>query len=197
MGIEGFMLALYDAPDLVRTVVDRVGSLIEQCFETWCGDGRIPILWLADDLGYKTSTMISAEHLCEYILPWHRRYADLAHRHGKLFMLHSCGNLKAIMPDLVGKVGIDAKHSFEDGIQPVEEFVREWGHAVAAIGGIDVDLLARRQEEEIARRTWQVLETCAPQGGYACGSGNSVANYIPVGNYLAMVETVHQFNGRM
>ncbi len=43
----------------------------------------------------------------------------------------------------------------------------------------------------------QILETCAPGGGYACGSGNSVTNYVPTTNYLAMLESIHRFNGRM
>ena len=101
------------------------------------------------------------------------------------------------MPDLAGDVGIDAKHSFEDVIQPVEEFHRQWGARIAALGGVDVDLLARGTEEAVARRTREILQACAPVGGYAAGSGNTITNYVPIDNYLAMVETVHRFNGRM
>ena len=39
--------------------------------------------------------------------------------------------------------------------------------------------------------------TAGRTGGYAGGSGNSIANYIPVDNYLAMIETIHRYNGRM
>lgn len=197
MGLETFMIALYDMPDVVRAVVDRVGQLIYECFEVWCRDARIPIVWLGDDLGFKTAPLIGPEVLREYILPWHARFADLAHRHGKLFMLHCCGNIDAIMPDMADTVRIDAKHSFEDVIEPVEQFYDKWHRKVAVIGGVDIDILARFGEQEVARRTRQILEHCAPQGGYAAGSGNSVTNYIPVNNYLAMIETVHRFNGRM
>ena len=68
---------------------------------------------------------------------------------------------------------------------------------MAAVGGVDVDILARGTEADIVRRTSQILETCAPRGGYIAGSGNSVANYIPTDSYLAMIETVHRFNGRV
>jgi uroporphyrinogen decarboxylase len=101
------------------------------------------------------------------------------------------------MPDLANDVGIDAKHSFEDVIQPVEKFHEQWGGQVAALGGVDVDLLARGDEDAVRRRTQHILETCAPRGGYACGSGNSVTNYVPVNNFLAMLETLHRFNGRL
>ncbi|HOW72997.1 MAG TPA: uroporphyrinogen decarboxylase family protein [Phycisphaerae bacterium] len=196
MGLESFMLALYDAPGLIREVVDRVGRLLHDCFEVWCRTDGVPILWMGDDLGYKTNTMISAAHLREYIFPWYRRYVDLAHRYNKPFLLHSCGNLKCVMPELVDPVGIDGKHSFEDVIQPVEEFAREWRGRLAVIGGVDIDILARRDETEIVRRTRQILDACAPPGGYACGSGNSIPNYVPADHFLAMIETVHRFNGR-
>jgi len=197
MGLEAFSLALYDDPALVREVTDRVGRILYEVLHGFCGLDHVIALWVGDDLGFKTGTMIGTEHLREYILPWHRRFVELAHAHGRPFILHCCGNLKQVMPDLADTVGIDAKHSFEDVIEPVEEFHRRWGSRVAAIGGVDVDVLARGTEEEVTRRTRQILEVCAPRGAYACGSGNSVANYVPVDNYLAMVETVHRFNGRL
>lgn len=195
MGLEPFCIALYDCPELVRAVVDRAGQLVYHALEFWAGVDIVPILWVGDDLGFKTSTLIGAEHLREYILPWHRRYVELAHAHGKPYILHCCGNLAGIMPDLAGEVGIDAKHSFEDVIEPVEVFHRQWGDQVAAIGGVDVDLLSRGDEKSVRRRTLEILGACAPRGAYACGSGNSVTNYVSVENYLAMVEAVHDFNG--
>jgi uroporphyrinogen decarboxylase len=196
MGLEHFLVSLYDQPELVRTVVDRVGQVILEAFEGLCQMDAVFALWLGDDLGFKTATLLSPEHLREYILPWHRRYAELAHRTGRLFLLHSCGNVEAIMPDLIEEVGIDAKHSFEDVIVPVEEFKRRWGHRVAVLGGVDVDLLARGSREAVTARTRQILEACSLRGGYACGSGNSITNYVQADNYLAMVETLHRFNGR-
>jgi uroporphyrinogen decarboxylase len=62
---------------------------------------------------------------------------------------------------------------------------------------VDVDLLSRGTEEAIRHRTQQILTACAPGGGYACGSGNSITNYMPTVNYLAMIETNHRFNGRL
>jgi uroporphyrinogen decarboxylase len=197
MGLEYFLLCIYDEPELVRSVVDRVGQTILEAFEVFCDMEAIFALWLGDDMGFKTSTLLSPAHLREYILPWHRRYAELAHRRGRLFLLHSCGHIEAVMPDLIEDVRIDAKHSFEDLVVPVEEFKRRWGDRVAVLGGIDVDLLARGSIQAVQARTRQILESCAPTGGYACGSGNSIANYVPASNYLAMVETVHRFNGRM
>jgi uroporphyrinogen decarboxylase len=191
------MLQLYDDPNLVREVVDRVGQTIYEAFRVFCEMEKVFAIWLGDDMGFKTSTLLQPAHLRQYILPWHKRYAELAHRNGRLFLLHSCGRVEPVMRDLIEEVRIDAKHSFEDVIVPVEDFKRRWGANVAVLGGVDVDLLSRGTAEQVRRRTEQILAACAPGGGYACGSGNSITNYIPTRNYLAMIETVQRFNGRL
>jgi uroporphyrinogen decarboxylase len=197
LGLQTMMLLLYDDPELVRAVVDRVGQTIYDAFRVFCEMDRVFAIWLGDDMGFKTATLLQPQHLRQYILPWHKRFAELAHENGRLFLLHSCGHVEAVMPDLIEDVRVDAKHSFEDVIVPVERFKQRWGSRVAVLGGVDVDLLSRGTEEDVRRRTTQILEGCAPGGGYACGSGNSITNYMPVGNYVAMVETIHRFNGRM
>ena len=35
-----------------------------------------------DDMGFRTGTLMSPEHLRKYILPWHRKFADMAHGRG-------------------------------------------------------------------------------------------------------------------
>ena len=197
LGLEGMMLLLYDDPDLVRAVVDRVGQTIYDAFRVFCQMEKVFAIWLGDDMGFKTSTLLQPQHLRKYILPWHKRYAEFAHQTGRFFMLHSCGHVESVMPDLLDDVRIDAKHSFEDVIVPVEQFKERWGKRVAVLGGVDVDLLSRGSEDDVRRRTEQILTACAPGGGYACGSGNSITNYMPTANYVAMLETVHRFNGRL
>lgn len=197
IGLEAFSMALYDDPELVREVVDRVGRTILCAFEVFCQMDEIFAIWLGDDMGFKTATLISPDHLRTLILPWHRKFVELAIRTNRFFILHSCGHIEAVMPDLIHHVGIHAKHSYEDLIVPVEEFKVRWGSDVAVLGGVDVDLLSRGTTDQIRKRARDILERCAPSGGYACGSGNSITNYIPAGNYLAMVEEVHRWNGRM
>jgi uroporphyrinogen decarboxylase len=40
----------------------------------------------------------------------------------------------------------------------------------------------------VRKRVRDTLDACMPGGGYCLGTGNSVANYIPVENYLAMLD---------
>ena len=69
-----------------------------------------------------------------------------------------------------------------------------WGlMTFALIGGLDVDFLCRAEEPAIRARVRETLDTCLPGGGYCLGTGNSVANYIPLDNYLAMLDEGRKF----
>lgn len=188
MGFETLCIALYEQPDLVDAVFERVGSIFHEGIKLLCQFERIEVLFGGDDMGFKTGTMIPPEVLVEKSLPWHKKNARVAHEHGKLYVLHSCGDLSAIMDVLIEDVGIDGKHSFEDVIESVTEAKRRYGDRIALLGGIDVDLLARKSEAEVRRRVREVLEVCQPRGGYCLGTGNTACNYIPLDNFLAMID---------
>lgn len=188
MGLTPLSLALADDPALVAAVAEKVGSLLENLYSTVVQMPNVGAVWLGDDLGYKTSTMISPRHLRRYVFPYQKRLAEIAHAYHKPFLLHSCGNLDGIMVDLIDDVGIDGKHSFEDVILPVSQAKARWGQRISILGGIDVDYLCRHSEDEVRAYTRRVIEACAPGGGYALGTGNTVANYIPIQNYKAMLD---------
>lgn len=188
MSYEGLCLALHDDPDLVQELVDRLGRTFEEYYRRLLSLDRLVAIFQGDDMGFRTGTLISPQHLRQYVLPWHKRFAALAHEHGVPYFLHSCGNLEAIMEDLLETVGIDGKHSFEDAILPVEEFQQRYQGRVAPLGGVDVNILAAGTAQQVRQRTRTLIETCGPRGRYAVGSGNSIPSYVPVANYLAMVD---------
>ncbi|RLF03227.1 MAG: uroporphyrinogen-III decarboxylase-like protein [Thermoprotei archaeon] len=188
MGFTPFFRALYRDPKLVQKMFDRIGSLILSVDKVIAEMDRIGALRMGDDMGYRKGTFISPEMLRKYVFPWQKKCVEVAHRKGLPFILHSCGNLEAIMDDLINYVGIDAKHSFEDAIMPVYEAKERYGDKIAILGGVDVDKLARLPERELREYVRLVIRKCAPGGGYALGSGNTIANYIPPRNYLAMLE---------
>jgi len=188
MTYEDLAMATIDDPSLVTDLFARVGERLVEVHSAAAGHDAVGAMLLGDDMGYKTQTMFSPTMLREHVFPWQKRLVDIAHAHDKPFILHSCGNLEAIMDDLIDCVGIDAKHSFEDTILPVAEFKRRYGNRVAVLGGVDVDFLCRHTEDEVRRYTRDIREACAPGGGYALGTGNSVTNYVPVANYRAMVQ---------
>jgi uroporphyrinogen decarboxylase len=188
MGFETLCLALQDDPNLITAIFEKVGGFVEAVVHVLCDFETFGVVYLGDDLGHKTGLMIAPRTIRTLVIPWHKRLARLAHAKGKLFFFHSCGDMYTLMDDYIDDVGIDAKHSFEDNVLPVTEAKKRYGDRVSLLGGVDVDILARANEETIRRRTREVLEICQPGGGYFLGSGNWVTDYIPVEHYLAMLD---------
>lgn len=191
LSYEGLCLLLYDNYPLVQATQDRVGELMEKFYEHLLDLDRVVALFPGDDMGFRSGTLISPDHLRRLTLPWHKRFASMAHDRGLVYFLHSCGRTAAIMDDLIDTVGIDGKHSYEDAILPADEFQAHYGGSgpgqIAALGGLDINILAAGTPDEVRARTRYLVDTCNPRGRYAIGSGNSIPSYIPVENYLAMV----------
>jgi uroporphyrinogen decarboxylase len=193
MGYETLCYALYDQRDLVQAISSRLMELYAEVTRRMLEFDRVKAIWGSDDMGFRTGTLISPADLCQFVLPGHKAVAAAAHAAGRPYLLHSCGKLDAIMDDLIDDVRIDAKHSFEDTIETVESAKQRYGDRIAVLGGIDVDFLCRSSEAGIRSRVRQTLEECLPGGGYCLGTGNSVANYIPLENYLIMLDEGRRF----
>lgn len=104
-----------------------------------------------DDLGYKKGLWVRPKTLREVVLPWFEKYSSLAHEHGKMFWLHSCGNISEVMQDLIEDVNTDGFHSFQDVTMPVCDFKSKHQDRVAVLGGVDVDKSSRYGEESLRR----------------------------------------------
>ncbi|MCC6445380.1 MAG: hypothetical protein IT210_18210 [Armatimonadetes bacterium] len=193
MGYETLCYALYDDRDLVKAIADRLVDIYRVVLERILEFDRVEIVWGSDDMGFRTGTLIGPDDLREFVLPGHELMARMSHDAGKPYLLHSCGNLNQIISDLIDGVKIDAKHSFEDVIENVIEVKDTYGQRIALLGGIDVDFLCRADEARIRERVRKTLAKCMPGGGYCLGTGNSMANYIPVENYLVMLDEGRRF----
>ena len=186
MGYETLCYALFENRDLVKAISDSLIEIYEISLKRMLEFDRVKLVWGSDDMGFRGGPLISPDDLREFVLPGHKLMAEMSHQAGRPYLLHSCGNLELIMEDLIEDVKIDARHSFEDVIEDVVTATERYGHRIAHLGGIDVDFICRADEQQIRERVRKTLDSCFEGGGYCLGTGNSVANYIPLENYLAM-----------
>lgn len=194
LGYEGISFLLYDDEPLVRDMFDAVGSRIAEYVGKCAAYEAVGAMVMGGDMGFNTQTMVAPDVLREYVFPWHRKIVEAAHRHDKPIILHSCGNLSEIMEDIID-CGWDARHSYEDAIQPVWEIKEQWGDRIAVLGGFDMDKICRMSQDEIRAHTRLLIDRCAPGGGWALGTGNSVAPYVPVESFLTMLDEGFLYGG--
>ena len=194
MGIENMAIKSIEEPELCGDILEKLTVLAEEAIDRSAAHPSVGAIFYGEDMGFNTSLLLSPVWMREWVVPRLKRLADACHRHGKPFLLHSCGQIDALMEDLIEVVGIDARHSFQDNIERVEEVYRKYGKRISILGGLDVDLLSRGTPREVAERTRRILEACAPGGGFCMGSGNSVTNFVNVENYYAMLDETRKWN---
>lgn len=194
MGIENMAIKSIEEPGLCGDILENLTVLAEEAAGRSAAHPAVGAVFYGEDMGYNTSLMMSPAWMREWVVPRLKRIADACHRNGKPFLFHSCGQIDSLMEDLIEVVGIDARHSFQDNIEPVEEVYGKYADRISILGGLDVDLLARGTREEVAERTRRILEACAPGGGYCMGSGNSVTNFVKLENYYAMLDETRRWN---
>jgi uroporphyrinogen decarboxylase len=194
MGFETMALASIDEPELLDDIIEKLTALAETAIDKGAAHPSVGMIIYADDMGFRTSTMLSPKFFKEKIMPAQKRCAAACHKHGKPFIFHSCGQIDALMEDLIEVVGIDGMHSFEDVIEPVESVYERYGHRISILGGVDVGLLSMGSPDEVRARVRTILDTCGKNGGFALGSGNSITNYTKVENYYAMIDETRKWN---
>lgn len=192
MGFETFSLALFENPELVESLNERVGKLVLSMFEYFAQSDAVDIVWYSDDIAYQSSLMISPSDLDKYFFPWLKKIGELAEKYNKPFIYHSDGILYNVMDKIID-CGVDALHPVEPKAMDISEVKERYGDKLSLIGNIDVDLLARGSEEEIRNQVLKNIKKVG-YGGYCVGSGNSIPDYVKYENYIAMIETVKKFN---
>jgi len=114
---------------------------------------------------------------------------------GKPFLLHSCGRIYDVMDGLIA-LGIDAKHSNEDAIDPFDVWVTRYGDRIGNFGGVEMNLLTNGTVAEVKQYVNDLLAKVARgHGGIAIGTGNQVSAYTKPELFVAMTEAVREWRG--
>lgn len=188
MGWEGLGLAWRLDRELLADVFARVAEVQFRTFERALALPKVGALWMSDDMAYGTGLLCSPEILRKHVFPVYRRMGKICAERNLPFALHSDGDLTAILPDIVD-CGFRALHPIEPNAMDAARVKAEWGRRLCLMGNIDVDLLARGTPDQVAAAVRRNIDTLGRQGGYCVGSANSVTYYVPLRNFVTMIET--------
>jgi uroporphyrinogen decarboxylase len=193
VGYEALCMLMYDDPNLFKAIFYKIGSIVKSYYLETLKFDKVGGLLLNDDWGFNAQTMFPPAILREHVFPWYKEITEAAHKLNKPVILHSCGYYGEIINDIINDIKVDGRHSYEDNIIPVEKAYQSLEQKLAVIGGIDVDFLVRATPQAIYNRAYHLLSSSKQKGAYALGSGNSVPDYVPIENYLAMRQAAIDF----
>jgi uroporphyrinogen decarboxylase len=188
MGLQTFAYLVYDDPELVRAMFEVGGRLAVGLFEHMAALPGVGALWLADDLAYGSGPLCSPRLMRENLFPWYRRIASIAHDAKLPLILHSDGDLRPILDELVA-IGFQALQPIEPQAMDIAYLKERYRGRLCLVGNLDLgSTLTLGTPRQVGEEVSERIRTIGPGGGYCVGSSNSVTNYVPLGNFRAMVE---------
>ncbi|MCL5027140.1 MAG: nucleoside 2-deoxyribosyltransferase [Chloroflexi bacterium] len=194
LGQENLFISLYDNPDLVARMFERVGSIQYQAAEIVTSFDCVGALIMPDDIAYNRGLMIAPRFLRQYLFPWYKRIGDLCKRKGIPYLYHSDGDVSEVMEDIID-CGFRGLNPIQPQAMDIVEVKRKYGHRLCLIGNIDpAYTLTRGTPQDVEGEVKLRIKQLAPGGGYCLASGSgSIPDYVPLANFKAMVEAALKY----
>ena len=195
-GMEEAMVRMAAEPAIFEAALERVFAFTHQYCERLleaCGDA-LPILCLGDDFATQRGMMISPDLWRRYLKPRFARLFDLGKRRGKFVWFHSCGDVTAILPDLID-IGIDVWETVQLHTLPItpQQLKREYGRHLTFFGGVNTQHLPFAAPDEIRAETIRCIEALGEGGGYICGPDHHIKPDVPAENAVALFDAARSF----
>lgn len=188
MGFENFCMKLMLEPELVQDVLEKVADIHFRALGTILSKEFVGAVRVTDDLAFGSGPIVAPELFKRFVLPWYRKMADKCHERGRLFIMHTDGDVSELMEDLID-IGVDVLHPVDPTCMDIFKVKRKWGARISLNGNVPNEMLRNGTAEDVRRYTIRLLKEVAPGGGYFLGAGNSVPDWSNFENYMIMRET--------
>jgi len=150
----------------------------------------VEAIFLSDDYGTQKDLVMRPSDWRYFVRPRLKRIFEEARSLGLKTMLHSCGNIRKIIPDLI-EIGLDILHPIQPETMDIFALKREFGTDLTFQGGIRTqDLLPYGSPEEVRKEVLRTLEGMAEGGGYILEPGITLQADVPLENLVALIEGV-------
>ncbi len=189
VGTEKILMALVEDPewciDMFNHQLDVQIKLYE---EMWYKGYRFDAFFWWDDMGYKHNQFFSLNMYREILKPIHKKAIDWIHSKGAKAHLHSCGDIKPFIPELV-ELGLDALNPLEvkAGINPIE-IKKEYGSKLTLHGGIDA--VSWGNKEKITAEISSLIPKLKENGGYIFSTDHSIPDSVSLNDFKDIISLV-------
>lgn len=164
------------------------------------GDRFDAVMTCGTDFGTQTGAFCSVDTFDTMWKPYYQRINGWIHEHtGWKTFKHSCGSVERFMPSF-----IDAGFDIINPVQcsaanmEAEHLKREYGRDLVFWGGgIDTQhTLPFGTPDEVRAQVLERCEIFGEGGGFVFNAIHNVQARTPIANLVAVIDAVHEFNGR-
>ena len=130
----------------------------------------------------------------EFLMPNLKAIVTQIHKLGSLCIKHSDGLLWPLFEQIID-TGVDGIHPIDpEAGMDIGEAKAKYGHKICLLGNIDCGpLLTWGTPEEVRQETKECIRKGGKSGGLVCMSSNSIHSGVKPENYIAMLETIHEY----
>jgi uroporphyrinogen decarboxylase len=191
-GMDNTFADFHLYPQHVQRLLDALTDYAIELVRVWGQWDELDGLLFTDDWGTQNSLMIAPTMWRKYFAVNYRRIFDEVHRFGKQVIFHSCGNVAAIIGDLID-VGVDVLDPVQPEALDLAEVAGNFGGKVEFSGGISdqkLVVMSPQQVRDDIRRTIDMLGARF-DNAYLVAPSNSLTPEIPFENLQALFEASH------
>ncbi|MCK4678013.1 MAG: hypothetical protein KAT48_07790, partial [Bacteroidales bacterium] len=138
-GMDKLMVDMATNPKIANYFFDKFTDFYYEYYRRifQAAGEKIDVFAVADDFGMQNSLLISPQMFDDYVTPRLKKMINLAHDYDIRFLLHSCGNIKELIPRFI-ELGVDILDPVQpESMDPVE-IKKEFGDQICLRGGISV-----------------------------------------------------------
>jgi len=189
-GMENYFIKMYDCPEVVEAVTERIVDYYVAANEKYfsgLGD-RSEVMFFGNDFGTQRDLLVSPELFRKFVMPSFKRLIAVGKKYGKKIMLHSCGSIYRIIPDLID-AGVDVLHPIQAKAAGMSaEDLKQFKNDLAFVGGIDAQsFFVNATPQQIRDEVHRVREILGPNIVISPSHEEILPN-VPAENILAMAE---------
>ncbi len=183
-GHENMLMNMIYDPDwvaeMMMTFVDLIIEHHKLLFEE---EGLPDGVWYYEDLGYKGSPFMSPEMYRDIVMPAHLKYNNFAKSLGLPIIMHSCGFIEPLLPDIV-KTGIDCLQVIEvKAGMDLLKLHKLYGDKICFMGGIDVRCMYTNDRSLIDAELEAKIPTVMQGYNYFLHSDHSIPKTVDYDTY--------------
>ncbi len=188
-GMTELLVSMAAGDGFVDAVLDRVLewnlALLKKALKF-----KFDIMHFGDDWGQQHGLIMGPAHWRRYVKPRIAQMYAACHAAGKFVSIHSCGDIKEVLGDLV-EVGVNLYNPFQPEVVDVRWAKREFGKDLAFWGGVSIQrTLPYGTPDDVRREVRGLLSDIGAGGGYVCAPAHAIPGDAPAENMQALIETV-------
>jgi len=186
VGTERTLMAMAEDAGWIVDIFDHTLKVsLALLDQIWDAGYRFDELFWTDDMGYKNTPFFSPGMYRELLKPIHKKAVDWAHQKGLRVRLHSCGDIRCLIPDLID-IGIEMLNPLEvkAGMDPVV-LKNKYGDKLGFHGGLNA--LLYNDIEKMWSEMRNVIPAMKANGGYVVGSDHSVPDSVSLEEFREFV----------